>query len=414
MENLFTVCVVTVFMGQVYINPFYQWFRFSLAVVALSLLLIYFKDIKIVFSTTIIGMLIVLFRAFVHFITYHEMTFFETVLNYLPAAIFYFVFGLFFYVLDIRNKLNNPVTFILYLWICDSLGNIAEGIIRSNKIHFLFDEAILTIIIIGFVRTMITYIAYSISVYYKNKYDREQNESKYKELLLFIAKLKTELFFLRKSVNDIEDTMKKSYMLYEKLQGSELEEQALDISRNIHEIKKDYLRVVTGMEKTLSEENQSIYMSLKEIFHIINDNTKKILNVYNKDITLEFIIKHNFYTYDYYSLISILNNLIINSIESIEYSGEIVVKEELNEDNYIFKVIDNGIGFGEDDIDIIFEPGYSTKYDSVTGKMSTGIGLCHAKHIIKNHYEGNITAENAGNNTIFEITIPAKNIKIRK
>lgn len=412
-ENVFAISIITVFLGQVYINPFSQWFRFSLAVVVLSLLLIYFKNISIVFVSTKIAILMFLFRAFVHYITFHEMTFVETLFQYLPVAIFYLVFGLLFYILDIRNKLNNPLRFILSLWVCDSIGNIAEGAFRRLSIDFPFDKAVLTIILIGLLRTLVTYSIYHLFLYYKNRYDREQKENKYREMILFIAKLKTELFFLRKSMYDIEDTMEKSYTLYEDLQENRLKEKALNISKNIHEIKKDYLRVVTGMEKTLTEDKKRNYMSIKDIFNIINDNTIKLIQSHRKDIVLKFVAIDNFYVKDHYPLVSILNNLIINSIESIESTGEVMIKVKLDDENYIFKVIDNGIGFEDDGIDLLFEPGYSTKFDPTSGKMSTGIGLSHVKQIVNDHYKGNIIALNTNKNTIFKITIPAKYIDIR-
>ncbi|QEK11336.1 ATP-binding protein [Crassaminicella thermophila] len=415
LENIFAICMITVFMGQVYFTPFSQWFRFSLAVVVLSLLLIHFKDVSIMFVSTCIAILMFLFRGLVHFIAYHEMSLLETLVRYLPVTIFYLTFGLFFEIFNIRNRLKNPMTFILYLWICDSVGNMAEAFLRSFRTNIYFEKEILTIILVGFVRSLITFFINKIILYYKNTYERGQKENKFRELLLFNARLKTELFFLRKSMVDIEDMMEKSYQLYKRLQEPELKNQALYISRNIHEIKKDYLRVVLGIEETLSEGSKSMFMSVEEIFKIIEDNTQKLINISNKNISLKHVVKDNFYTNDFYPLISILNNLIINSIDAIELMGEIIIEEERIGESYIFKITDNGIGIEEDDIDLIFEPGFTTKIDTVTGKMSTGIGLSHVKYIVENHYEGNIIVKyGKGENTTFQITIPAVKIEMRK
>ncbi|MTI68071.1 MAG: sensor histidine kinase [Firmicutes bacterium] len=410
-ENIFLICIVTVFAGQLYINPVLEWFRFSFAVIVLSLLLLYFKKISPIMVSTIIAFFMFIFRAFVHYMAFFDMTFLNTIIHYSPVATFYIVFGILFVKLKVRKKLNKPLSFIISLWICDSVGNMAEAIFRSFQEYYPFDRAIFFIILIGLIRSIIIYLAYYLSLYYKERYEREQKENRIKELLLFIAKLKTELFFLRKSKIDIENTMQQSYNLYERLEHTSFKEDALVIAKNIHEIKKDYYRVVVGMENTLSE-NDNMYMNVNEIFSIINDNTSKLIEMNDKKIKLKFSANYNFKTSDFYPLISALNNLIINSIESIENNGEIKVFEERENDFYVFKVIDNGIGIPNEDMDLLFEPGFSTKYDMTTGDMSTGIGLSHVKNIVKNHYDGNIdvfSKEKKG--TTFKITIPTENFK---
>ncbi|MCT4619766.1 MAG: ATP-binding protein [Marinisporobacter sp.] len=414
-ENIFVISMVTVFMGQVYFSPFSQWFRFSLAVVVLTLLFIYYKEIPILTVSSFIAVLMFLFRGFVDFIAYHQMTLIETLLQYLPVAIFYLMFGLFFQIFNIRRKLEKPMAFILFLWISDSLGNLSEAFIRSFWMDIQFKKATLAIIAVGFIRSLITFFIYKTILYYKNTYEREQKENKFRELLLFHARLKTELFFLRKSMVDIEDMMEKSYQLYKRLKDPISKNQALYISRNIHEIKKDYLRVVVGMEETLSEETKSMVMGIDEIFKIIKENTQKLIYKNGKNIVLTFIIKDHFYTNDFYPLISILNNLITNAIDAIGEVGKIVIEVEKEEEYCTFKVTDDGIGIEEEDIDLIFEPGFTTKIDNLTGRMSTGIGLSHVKYIVESHYEGEVFLQHVKDeNTTFKIKIPALKIEKRK
>lgn len=194
-EIIIAICMITVFMGQIYINPFSIWFRLSLAVITLSILLVYFKNISVVFVCNIVAILMFLFRSFVHFITFQDMTFQETLSNYLPVIIFYILFGVLFEMLHIRKNVDKPVTFIISLWMCDSLSNIAEVFFRSFKTTFFFDEVVLSIILMGLFRSLLTYFIYYICIYYKHRYDREQKEIKYREMVLFISSLKSELFF---------------------------------------------------------------------------------------------------------------------------------------------------------------------------------------------------------------------------
>ncbi|QXM05474.1 ATP-binding protein [Crassaminicella indica] len=408
-EKIFAISIVTVFMGQIYLSPFSTTFRFSLGVIVLSLLLIYFKNISIITTTNVVGICVFVFRSFVYMVSYPEVGFEEVISIYYPVGIFYILFGILFKILDIRNKLNKSILFIASLWFCDSISNMVEVFLRKEMGAYSFERVTLAIILIGMIRAIFTIYIYHGVLYYKDRYDREQREKKYRELIMLIANLKAELFFLRKSTIDIENAMNKSYELYEKLRESTLRDHALLIAKDIHEIKKDYIRVVTGIEKTLKEENDSLYMSIEEILTIIKGSTQKLIDMQDKKIILRLKYKHDFKTNQFYPLISILNNLIINAIEAIEDIGVITVIEKIDGDNCVFQVIDNGSGIEIEDMDLIFEPGFSTKFNMKTGEMSTGIGLTHVKHIIENHFNGKIHVESEKNKkTIFTVIIPMK------
>ncbi|QEK12803.1 hypothetical protein FQB35_10965 [Crassaminicella thermophila] len=253
-EKYFTICIATVFMGQIYLSPFSTAFRFTLGVVVLSLLLIYFKDISIITATNIIGVWVFLFRSFVYIVSHPQANFDEIIHLYYPVGIFYILFGILFVLLNVRGKLNKPIMFIASLWFCDSMSNMVEVFLRREIEAYSFEKVILAIILMGLGRALLTIYIYNAVIYYMNRYEREQREKKYRELVMLIANLKAELFFLRKSTIDIEEAMNKSYDLYEKLEDTTLKDNALLVAKDIHEIKKDYIRVVTGIEKTLAEE----------------------------------------------------------------------------------------------------------------------------------------------------------------
>ena len=70
------------------------------------------------------------------------------------------------------------------------------------------------------------------------------------------------------------------------------------------------------------------------------------------------------------------NNLIINSIKSLENTENPVINlsAKRNNENLIIEISDNGLDINPKDSDKIFEFGYST-----TG--GSGIGLYHAKYL---------------------------------
>ncbi len=407
LENLSIICLITVFLGQIYLSPVSESFRFSLAVVALPLLLIYFEDTSVTLATGLIAMLMFLFRSFVYAIAHPEIALMDVFMQYLPVIIYYLLYGVLFRVFKIREKLNTTLQLLLSLWVCDSSGNIAEALIRSVWKGIAFEKAVLMTIIVGLARAAFIYVIILVVRQYQTRFEREQREKKFRELLLFTAKLKSELFFLKKSMADIESTMNESYHLYNMLHEPEHKDHALNVSKNIHEIKKDYYRVVLGMEKTLEEDKTDICMRAEEILSIIKENTEKIIETKGKNIIFEYAVEAGFQTSDYYPLISILNNLIINAIDAVEIRGKISVDVTAEGEACVFTVFDNGSGIESDELNLVFKPGYSTKFDEQTGKLSTGLGLAHVKFILENHYGGTIKATSYLNEyTRFELRIP--------
>ncbi|MGN0711295.1 MAG: ATP-binding protein, partial [Anaerovoracaceae bacterium] len=106
-------------------------------------------------------------------------------------------------------------------------------------------------------------------------------------------------------------------------------------------------------------------------------------------------------------------NLVINAVDAIEkwkagrIKLEISKEKKDDEEIYVFEVTDNGSGIKKEDIGVIFETGYSTKFDSKTGNISRGIGLTVVKDLINNVFRGNIEVFSEVNKyTTFRVSIP--------
>lgn len=101
-------------------------------------------------------------------------------------------------------------------------------------------------------------------------------------------------------------------------------------------------------------------------------------------------------------MLRVFNNLFKNAIQAIpeDRKGEIDVLLSRRGDNFIVRIKDNGTGIGEEQIDKIFVPSFTTK----TGGM--GLGLAMVKNIIEN-FNGRIWFETVkGEGTTFFISIP--------
>jgi signal transduction histidine kinase len=95
-------------------------------------------------------------------------------------------------------------------------------------------------------------------------------------------------------------------------------------------------------------------------------------------------------------------NLILNSIQSIETTGEIEINSKLNQNEAIITITDNGKGIPEAFKNKIFDPFFTTK---PAGK-GTGLGLSIVMQIIKDHH-GDITFASAeGKGTAITLILP--------
>lgn len=393
-RNIFIICIVSTLMGQFYISPFNTDFRLTLVVFFISLFLLYFNDYNIIFISVSVGICTFLFRSFIFYLE-HDVIFSKVIIQFIPVLVYYFFFGLLFKVLKIRESSNQPLNMFFYLLIADSIPNIMEISIRRIWNPIDFGNVINQIILIGIIRTTAVLVVYYWVKYYLNKFQESERSKYYRESIMLISKLKTELFFLKKSRNNIEDLVSYTHHNYETTKDAKSKASFLKIAKDIHEIKKDYLRVITGMDSVFSSETNIKYMSNKDIFNILEDNALKLIKSKNKNIIFTASYDEIFLTDKFYSLISILNNLIINSIDAIDLYGEIKLRFGSADNNIIFVVEDTGEGIPKDKLDIVFREGYTTKYDSETGIMSTGLGLAHVYNIVTEYFNGKINIESA-------------------
>lgn len=94
---------------------------------------------------------------------------------------------------------------------------------------------------------------------------------------------------------------------------------------------------------------------------------------------------------------------ILTQLESKKITkGEILISIKLNENSVIIDIEDNGGGIDVEIIDRIYEPYFTTRFES----QGKGLGLYMAKMIIEKHLQGEITASNRENGAVFSIKIP--------
>ncbi len=102
----------------------------------------------------------------------------------------------------------------------------------------------------------------------------------------------------------------------------------------------------------------------------------------------------------------ILYNLINNAVQGIselerKRRGKIELATKIIDKNYLIEIKDNGIGIDNNELDRIFEPGYTTKKDGV------GIGLYFVQEVLRDSFYGTIEADSTVREGVkFSIIIP--------
>jgi|TARA_B110000444_G_scaffold209324_1_gene204103 two-component system, NtrC family, nitrogen regulation sensor histidine kinase NtrY len=186
------------------------------------------------------------------------------------------------------------------------------------------------------------------------------------------------------------------------------------IQLTIDRIKTKYLNQINSKDKANFEENLKIINNqIKQIGSLVNEfsdfarmpkpilKNNDLLQILNDNITLiseldkdikinlKTISKNVLFKGDREQLSRVFFNLIKNSIESIhqkeeknpDFSKEISIEINENNDHIFITIIDNGVGFGvfANNIKDILHPYFTTK------KNGTGLGLSIVNKIINDH-----------------------------
>lgn len=266
------------------------------------------------------------------------------------------------------------------LTVIDSVSNITEALMRHN----LSERTLMVIVVVALIRAFIAYGLYFTWQRNALLIQKQEHQKRYGQLNMLVANVEAELFYLKKSSKDIERVMGDCYGLYANASPDDVNKnKLLTISKDIHEIKKDYLRVLNGFHDFVDHLEGLDDLRVSEIFNILKTNYGKANKVLRKDIQFHYEQTGNPIMPAYLSVFTILNNLVDNSITACGLTGDIRIIYRESDDCHEFMVMDNGCGMSESAKKHIFNPGYTTKYDEETGRASTGIGLTHVKNMVE-------------------------------
>ena len=417
-KTIIFIAAIVAVTSQLYINVFADSFRISVAVIILPILILSIaKDISTIKICGATAVCAYLLRCVIYAL--YNGSFSQALLLYYPNAVFYIAYGIIFAILCQNKHTISYSKLFGLVFVCDFLSNICEICVTSSDTGFdKVGGIIITLAAIALVRSIVVWIFIVAQKQYLTLLKKEEHEKRYQRLFLMTTGLKNEIWFMKKNSEEIERVMGTAYKLYENLQNSDLSPQiknmSLELAKDVHEIKKDYIRIIKGIENEINDDYDEKQMKFSDLLHILKDTTHHLIESKNLKININFNCCDDFYTHLHYELMNIFKNLVTNAIEAIE-GGEkgdtITLEQALVDHQFIFVIKDNGPGISRRHLPNIFKMGYSTKFDYVTGNIYRGVGLCGVKSTIEEQFGGSIEVDSVfGDGTQFTIKVPKEAI----
>ncbi len=412
--RLFLIVACSSVASQIYVNLFVDGFIFAMSPFVMGVLLYIFRDINPIKACVLTGIFSPLFRLFVMILQTEEIL--HSMKLVLPDIAFFFAYAFFFGIVFKFLGLAQYHYFYLRLVLCDFFSNCAELSVRI----IISDESITLkyiggLVLIALMRSLFIILICMISESYKLLLEKKEHDANYKRLLMMASTFNSEMYFMQKNTNDIEDIMGNAFTLYRTLEDrnypKELQSISLGIAKDIHEVKKGNTRVIKGLQDFFNIEFKNISISLEDLLKILSVDLKR-----DPDrISFMYSCETDYMIEQHFDFMSILRNLISNSIDALEdmrppRRGEIYVscKETINENiKYcIIEVKDNGPGIPDDVGEVLFVPGFSTKFNENTGDINRGLGLTLVKDLTEKVFKGNISFKTSKSGTTFRLQIP--------
>jgi len=393
--------------GELKIYPFGEVFRIGLGPPVMFFFLLYVKKERIVQAGLLTALSVVLFRSVLEFPPLQHEDIFISFQHHVPAFIYYFAFACLFRFFYVQRSQTQAIRIGLAMLSIDLASNSVE--LFADYLLFAialsFDDVI-EIVLIAFARGFIVVSLLNMlklnEAYTREKHITEQNE----HMLMLVSNLYEETVYLSKTLADAEEATSESYQLYRLLKQSDhkASRQALALAGKIHDIKKDNQRIFAGLSKVITNESSKDFMSAEELLQLTIQINEKYMASLKKNITFTRTIHGEHSLYHAYTFLSVVNNLVSNAVEAIPEEGLVQITLLSQQDWIELRVWNSGLPIAEKYKNVIFEPGFTTKYDK-QGNPSTGIGLAHVREMV-NGFGGSITAKNETDGVSFHIRTP--------
>lgn len=405
------VAIGTAIFGEVKIQPFASQFRVALGSTFFILCIVYWYGLPLRLTGLVTGLITVGWRVSLDLNI--GVGFIDSIMNHFPTLFYYLVFVYFLYNLKWWEKRSFPIHVGAIILLADISSNLIELLVRSGfQISYISPGRIWFIFIVAVLRGLVVVLLSKLILQERFREAQAVEGKQFVKTMLVKSNLHMETFYLRKSMDHVETVMARSYNLYQELKAEDtgnLAVTALNITTEIHEIKKDLKRMEEGIKQLVAQAPTTEIIQLQEVLDLVAQANLAYAVSEGKtiEVQIEADIKDNYGIKYIYPLVSILNNLVQNSVEAIRDIGEIKVKAHVHKGIVLIDVMDNGPGIADDERELVFAPGFTSKFNP-EGRPSTGVGLTYVRDMVE-HLGGKIQLKKSkGQGTWFSLQLPLK------
>ena len=409
------IAIVDAVISGFYLKIFPFDYTINLAVVILPIYYYLDQRLNPVITSLFIASVGLVFRTITGYYYYGSfINAFWADFNFLFFDLTYgFIFAMLYY----RKDIKTLFLFFFAALSSDFLGNAAEFMTRYSLREYFSENVMATLLLVAVIRATIAILLITAIKYYNSFLRKEEHDERYRMQMNLLSDLRGEIYFLKNNTEHVESVMDEAFELYRKydsLSEADQKNKALNIAKNVHEIKKNYFKVIEGIDDIIIKETPFDQLTLSDLCKMLYLSTLRTLQKEQRNINLSFHVHSDTLIHEHSMLMSVLRNLVNNAIEAIEFSGEIKLVHREDDAHHFFTISDNGSGMSEETTSFIFKAGFSTKYDDVTGSSNRGIGLTLVKDIVEQYFKGEIkVSSKLHQGTVFELKIP-KNLSLQE
>ncbi|WJH35943.1 sensor histidine kinase [Paenibacillus sp. CC-CFT747] len=350
-----------------------------------------------------------------------SVSFWDSLVGHYPAFSFYLTYAGVAAILGLSRYRYRPALVGGIAVAAETAANLVELAFRTIPRDFpitLLDFG--EIVLLAVIRSFFALGFYTIVLLRQSEQEAELQRRQKERILLLVSDLYQDAFHLKKTLTAAERITRDGYDLYRRLNqtdnGTEsaksLAPRLLRLAGEVHDIKKDNQRIYAGLSRLITREGSEDYLPLKELGEILLQANRNYAALLGKTVTFTFHAPDSLPVHAY-TVLSLLNNLVANAVEALEGEREGHIRAEAfrEGDRLILRVEDNGPGIPERSREVVFEPGFTTKYDSA-GEASTGIGLSYVRQTVQ-ELGGSVRLD-AGSGerpgTVFRLELPLERI----
>ena len=398
-QRIIIAAIFVALASQIEVNAFVPGNIIALSAFVLPIFLYFNQDLNPLQLGLAIAIASPVFRGFVLLITNGATT--ANIITYTIADIIFFTcYTVIYYFIYWLRTFQNNGAFFFTIIICDYLSNLLE-VAFLNNFHPYSQWVLQVLFLLALIRSALAFI-FSFIIHYLQllTVKSENHERQYYHFIWVASAVKSEVYFMKKTIGEIEQVTKNAYQLNEKLKAEhhpQEQKMSYQIAQNVHEIKHSYQNVIKGLGDYFDDRNNAP-MPMKDILKIVTIYSQIIIREKRAHINLVVQNHVDITIPQHYYLVTILSNLILNGIDAIgsKRNSEILMK--VNEDDkwIHLSVTDNGSGIPDNLLPLIFKSGFSTKFDA-SGDIYRGIGLSNVQTIVKEKFAGQIKVDSTPN-----------------